>query len=138
MDGRTLITAVLSLAALAAASAVHAESRQPLQLDVASSAAARDAFAPDASQWGPQAGRRSLVWDSKTGHWGFNLDLNQQVGRPLSFSDRDIQAGAFYKITPSLRLGGAVSLGSVSSIPQTVMPPPDKAPRVRLETSLKF
>ena len=138
MAGRTLILAALSAAALAAASAAHAQQAKPLQLDVAAAAAVHDGFATDPNQWGPQPGRRSMVWDSRTGHWGLNLDLNQQIGRPLSYSDRDIQAGAFYKITPSFRLGPTVSLGSMTPIPQTAMPPPDKSPRVRLETSLKF
>jgi hypothetical protein len=138
MVGRTVIIAALSVAALATGTVAHAQSR-PLQLDVASSIAARDAFVPDLNQWGPQTGRRSMVWDSKTGHWGLNLDLNQQVGRPLSYTDRDIQAGAFYKITPSFRLGGTVSLGSMNPTSQIALPPPDtKSPKVRLETSLKF
>lgn len=130
---------MFSVAALATGTAACAQSKQPLQLDVASSIAAREAFVPDLSQWGPQAGRRSMVWDSKTGHWGLNLDLSQQIGRPLSYTDRDIQAGAFYKITPSFRLGGTVSLGAMNSTSQIAMPPPDtKSPKVRLETSLKF
>ncbi len=136
MAGRTLIAAALTTAMLAAAGGVHAQQARPLQLSTPSTLSA--SFAPDPNQWGPQPGRRSLQWDSKTARWGFKLDLDQQVGRPLSYTDRDIQAGAFYKITPSFRLGGAVSLGSMGEAPPTLMPPPDKAPRVRLETALKF
>ena len=99
---------------------------------------ARDAFAPDLNQWGPYAGRRSLQWDSKKAKWGLKLDLDPQVGRPLSYTDRDVQAGAYYKVTPSLRVGGAVSLGAMSSgDPQTAIPA-DHAPKVRLETAFKF
>ena len=58
------------------------------------------------------------------------------MGRPLSYTDRDVQAGAYYKITPSFRVGGAVSLGSMTD-PQTVIPA-DKAPKVKLETGFKF
>jgi hypothetical protein len=134
MAGRTLMAAALTTVLLAAAAVAHAETAKPLDMP---SVSTHDALAPDASQWGPLAGRRSLQWDTKTGHWGFKLDLDQQVGRPLSYSDRDIQAGAFYKITPSFRLGGTVSLGSTTQTPQALIPA-DKAPRVRLETSLKF
>ena len=137
MAGRTLMAAALTTVFVTAAAVAHAETARPLQLDMPSVSATHDSLGPDASQWGPLAGRRSLQWDSKTGHWGFKLDLDQQVGRPLSYSDRDIQAGAFYKITPSFRLGGTVSLGSTTQTPQALIPA-DKAPRVRLETALKF
>ena len=116
---------------------MHAQQTK-IQTFTLQSSSAVDAFAPDPNQWSLQSARRSLQWDSKTAHWGLKLDLDQQVGRPMSFADRDIQAGAFYKITPSFRLGGAVSLGSMTQTPQTLIPPPDKAPRVRLETALKF
>jgi len=136
MSVRTYLLAALTTAVLTAAGAAHAQQVKPAQLTPQSSFTV-DAFAPDPSQWGAQAGRRSLQWDSKTAHWGLKLDLDPQVGRPLSYADRDIQAGAFYKITPSFRLGGAVSLGSMGPAPQALIPA-DKAPRVRLETALKF
>jgi hypothetical protein len=133
MAGRPLIAVALATAVLAGGGLAHAEQAKGLQLNSLGAS-----FAADPSQWSASASRRSLQWDSKTGHWGFKLDLDQQVGRPLSYTDRDIQAGAFYKITPSFRLGGAVSLGSMNPTPLTAIPPPDKAPRVRLETALKF
>jgi hypothetical protein len=135
MAARKLIAVMLTTAVLAGGGVAHAQQVQQakgLQLNSSNLGAS---FSADPNQWGA---RRSLQWDSRTGHWGFKLDLDQQVGRPLSYTDRDIQAGAFYKITPSFRLGGAVSLGSMSQVPQTVIPPPDKAPRVRFETALKF
>ena len=136
MAGRTLIAALLTAAFVAAAAGAHAQQSKSLQLNAPSGVST--SFAADPNQWSLQPGRRSLQWDSKTARWGFKLDLDQQVGRPLSYADRDIQAGAFYKITPSFRLGGSVSLGAMNQTPQTVLPPPDKAPRVRLETALKF
>ena len=136
MAVRTLIAAALSSALLAAAAVAHAEQARPAAAPD-SSFTVRDAYTPDLNQWGPQAGRRSLQWDSKTGRWGLKLDFDPQVGRPLSYSDRDVQAGAFFKITPSFRLGGSVSLGAMNDSPQQVIPA-DKAPKVRLETALKF
>jgi hypothetical protein len=51
----------------------------------------------------------------------------------------NVQAGAYYKLTPTLRVGGVVSLGDPSSL--TTRPdgtPQAPAPRVRLETAFKF
>jgi hypothetical protein len=139
MTGRKLMVAAICVAAVSVAASAHAQqAKPPLQLSPSTSFTVRDAFAPDPNQWGPQAGRRSLQWDSKTARWGLKLDLDQRVGRPLSFTDRDIQAGAFYKITPSFRLGGSVSLGAMDQSPQQALIPADKAPKVRLETALKF
>ena len=136
MFGRNLIAAAFTSAAvLAGAGLAHAETGK-LNTLPDSTFTARDAFAPDLNQWGPQAGRRTLQWDSKKARWGVKLDLNQPVGRPLSYTDRDVAAGAYYKITPSFRIGGAVSLGSMTD-PQTVIPA-DRAPKVRLETGFKF
>jgi hypothetical protein len=114
----------------------RAETLRPLDIPQATFTA-RDAFASDPNQWGPQVGRRSLQWDSKTAHWGVKLDLDSPVGRPLSYTDADVRAGAYYKITPSFRVGGAVSLGAVNEDPHAMIPP-DKAPKVRLETAFKF
>jgi hypothetical protein len=135
MAGLRLIAAGLSAVVLAAAAGVAcAETAAPIA--PGATFTTRDAFAPDQNRWGSQAGRRSLQWDSKKAKWGLKLDLDTPVGRPLSYADRDVQAGAFYKVTPSFRVGGAVSLGALNDT-QTVIPP-DKAPRVRLETALKF
>jgi hypothetical protein len=131
MGGHRLIAAGLAAVIVTAAAGVAAAEPAP-----GATFTTRDAFAPDLNRWGPSAGRRSLQWDSKKAKWGLKLDLDQPVGRPLSYTDRDVQAGAFYKVTPSFRVGGAVSLGSINDS-QTVIPP-DKAPKVRLETALKF
>lgn len=130
---RLIISAMSAAAALGAAGVcAHAETAQSQ-----SAFTARDAFAPDLNQWGPQVGRRSLQWDSKKGHWGLKLDLNQAVGRPLSSTDRDVQAGAYFKVTPSFSVGGAVSIGTVRNDQQSVIPA-DKPPQVRLEGAFKF
>ncbi len=137
MIGRKLIVAAMTSAALVAAgSAAHAQ--QARSVFPIATYTTRDAFSPDLNQWGPQLGRRTLQWDSKKARWGLKLDLDQPVGRPLSYTDRDVQAGAFYKITPSFRVGGAVSLGAMGGeeTPQAI--PADKAPKVRLETAFKF
>jgi len=135
MAGRKFIGAVISAAILGmAAQVAHAEPAKPNQATFTT----RDAFAPDLNQWAPQAGRRTLEWDSKKARWGLKLDLDQQVGRPLSYTERDVQAGAYYKITPSFRVGGAVSLGAMNLDERQNAIPADRAPKVRLETAFKF
>lgn len=77
---------------------------------------------------------RSLQWDAK-GRWGFRLDMNEPVNRERAW--KDVQAGAYFKITPSLRVGGTLGLGARDA-PREPVTPPDAQPRVRLETSFKF
>lgn len=85
----------------------------------------------------PSTGMRSLKWDARKGRWGVTLNMDQSDVRPSSAND--IQAGAYYHITPSLRVGGAVALSD-----EKVNPGPKKIgseesqPRVRLESSFKF
>lgn len=72
------------------------------------------------------------------GRWGFKFDVNQPERSPPGAND--IDAGAFFKVTPSVRVGGSVGLGERS---RNLKPVPqnrddDKQPRVRLETTLKF
>ena len=138
MTGLKPILAVLSTTILLGMAAeARAESVHTVQIPQLSFTT-RDAFAPDLNQWAPQAGRRTLEWDSKKARWGLKLDLDQQVGRPLSYTERDVQAGAYYKITPSFRVGGAVSLGPMNLDERQTAIPADRAPKVRLETAFKF
>ena len=124
-------TILLGMAAEARAEQVHTVQIPQLTFT------APDAFAPDLNQWSPQAGRRTLEWDSKTAHWGVKLDVDPQAARPLSYTNGDVRAGAYYKITPALRVGGAVNLGPVNEAPLPAISP-DHAPKVRLETAFKF
>jgi hypothetical protein len=85
----------------------------------------------------PSSGLKSLKWDARKGRWGVTLNMDQSDVRPSSLND--VQAGAYYHITPSLRVGGAVALGD-----EQLTPGPKKIgseesqPRVRLESSFKF
>jgi hypothetical protein len=134
MAGRRLILAALSVVVMTAAgAAAHAESKG----SPADNFTVRDSFAPDPNAWGPQVGHRSLQWDSKKAKWGLKLDMDQELGLPPNFSNRDVQAGAFYKITPAFRVGGSLRFGVTNDGVQPVIPN-DKTPKVRLETALKF
>ena len=127
MAGVKLIVAVCALALSGVlASVAHAD---PLITDPSKALA-------DRNQWAPQATHKSFEWDSAKSRWGLKLDLDQPGYREMDLNN--VQAGAYYKITPSLRVGGVVSLGDpASTVPRDVAPQPP-APRVRLETAFKF
>ncbi|MDR3507710.1 MAG: hypothetical protein P4L64_07425 [Caulobacteraceae bacterium] len=84
---------------------------------------------------GLQPTHKTLQWDDK-GHWSLKLDMNEPADRGMQL--RDVQAGAYYHVTPSLKVGGAVSLGDGPAQPDRNNLPQNQAPRVRLETSFKF
>ncbi len=82
------------------------------------------------------APRKSLQWDA-SGHWTLNLDMDQPVGREMDW--KDVSAGAYFHITPSMRIGGSVGLGEKFSDPTHILPEDTtNAPRVHLETKFKF
>jgi hypothetical protein len=79
-------------------------------------------------------GGKSLKLDTRKGRWGVTLGLEQQAERGVEL--KDVQAGAYFRVTPSLRVGGAVALGDDDSYRK--VEPKGPAPRVRLETAFKF
>lgn len=87
------------------------------------------------AQFGPQTGRRTLVWDAKKGRWGLMLDISPRMGADAQA--RDLEAGAFFRVTPQLRVGGAVGVGSQVT-PERKPGAGEEVPRVRLETAFKF
>ena len=97
----------------------------------------RGDFNPQSAQFSPAA-KSTLQFDATKGRWGLKLDLDQPVDRDMKLED--IRAGAFFKLTPSLRVGGAVSLGETDPrfLTRKNQPIQEVAPRVRLETAFKF
>lgn len=73
-----------------------------------------------------------IQWDTKKGRWGLKLDL----GRDTQW--KDVEAGAYFRVTPSLRVGGAVGLESTQDAPIRKRDVEESAPKVRLETAFKF
>jgi hypothetical protein len=136
MQSRVRIIAIATTigAMLAAGGAFAQSTRAPINLGL-------DAFSNlstggEQSRWTAQPSEKSLFWDQK-GHWGLKLDLSQPVGRDMQL--RDVQAGAYFHITPSIRVGGAVALGDANPADRTVSPQQvSQTPRVKLETSFKF
>ena len=127
------IAAIFSALALAGVAAVaHAET----PTGPATAANNFGILTIDPSHWGAQPAHKSLQWDQK-GRWGLRLDMNEPVTRDMQL--RDVQAGAYYRVTPSLRVGGAVSLSGQPVQPDhTAVPGNVQAPQVKLETTFKF
>lgn len=91
----------------------------------------------DRNQWGPQVVHKTFEWDAAKSRWGLKFDVQQQPGQATDW--KNVQAGAYFKVTPSLRVGAGVALGDPSGGPSTVPAAPVvPPPRVQLETNFKF
>ncbi len=92
-----------------------------------------DVTGPTAPPFMPPLPHKTYQFDSK--HWGFRLDLDQPPNRQTEW--KDVTAGAYFKISPSIKLGGSVGLGDKFAQPQQISPQ-DTGPRVHLETKFQF
>jgi hypothetical protein len=92
-----------------------------------------NAFGPPGAAVSPH---KSLQLDAN-GQWSLRLDMEPPVGEPAG-SLKDVQAGAFFHITPSIRVGGSVGLGDRQGDVQKILPQDATEPRVHLETKFKF
>jgi hypothetical protein len=134
---RYFMAGATALILLGSTSMVHAQSKTRVG---AADFTVKDDFSNPAQMapFNPQQGpKKSLKWDNKKGKWGLKLDLDQPANRELE--GRDVQAGAYYSVTPSIRVGGAVALGdnnpALAARKNEIQEP---APRVKLETAFKF
>lgn len=119
MSAKARISAVLIAAVvLSGATLARAESAQSTQNQIL------------------QSDHKTLPWNDKS-RWSLKLDMSEPpAGHGAEL--RDVQAGAYYHLTPSLRVGGAVSFGEQPLQPNPYILPQAQAPRVKLETSFKF
>ena len=122
----TVAMAALMLSGILA-TAAHAD---PLNTDASKTLA-------DRNQWASTTQHKTFEWDAAKSRWGLKFDVEQQAGASSEY--KNVQAGAFFKLTPSLRVGAGVSLSDTQNNPsnnplaQTPAPP-----RVHLETAFKF
>lgn len=123
---RILATTALT-ALLSAAGAAHAADKSPRPMDFTVRAEPA-AAAPNSGQ--------VLKWDARKGRFGFTLDMQQPATREQT--PNDVKAGAYYRITPSLRVGGSVAFGEQELAPRPNSARPADQPKVRLESSFKF
>ena len=122
---------LLALTSVASEASAQSRSRAPaVTLAEASNAqaAGRGSTAP--------APRRGLRWN-ENGRWGLDFNLNQPVGREAEWGD--VEAGAYYRLSPRLRVGAAAGLATPEQDPARA-PETDRRsqPRVRLETLFRF
>ena len=123
------LTAVLAALALsgALASAAHAD---PLNNEA-------NKIMADRNQWAPLAQHKTFEWDAAKGRWGLKFDLEQQPAAAGGES-KNVQAGAFFKVTPSVRVGAGVSLGDQQTNAANPLVQQPAPPRVHFETTFKF
>lgn len=74
---------------------------------------------------------------TERGRWGLDLNLSQPVGRESDLGD--VEAGAYYRVNPRLRVGATAGLAEPESDPARA-PQTDRrtAPRFRLESIFRF
>lgn len=74
---------------------------------------------------------------TERGRWGLDLNLSQPVGRESNLGD--VEAGAYYRVNPRLRVGATAGLAEPESDPARA-PQTDRraAPRFRLESIFRF
>lgn len=129
------IAAVSALTLLGSATMAHAQAA-PAKPRAATDFTVRSDFNARDNQFAPQDGRRTLTWDAKKGRWGLTLDIKPRAD--IDSQARDVEAGAFFKVTPQLRVGGAVGVGPNQPAPIRKNDGREETPRVRLETAFKF
>ncbi len=107
-------------------------------------AASGRARAPAVSLTDAQAARAAAAQPGSSrlrfterGRWGLDLNLSQPVGRESNLGD--VEAGAYYRVNPRLRVGATAGLAEPESDPARA-PQTDRraAPRFRLESIFRF
>lgn len=78
---------------------------------------------------------KSVQWNASR-KFGFKFDVDQPVNRDVDW--KDVQAGAYFRLTPQLRIGGSVGLGAKAGAVAPKLLPQDSAPRVHVETAFQF
>lgn len=109
--------------------------------DLASAQTAARARAPAVSLTDAQNARTvatpSRLRFTERGRWGLDLNLSQPEARDSNVGD--VEAGAYYRVNPRLRVGAAAGLAETetdpASGPQTER---RSAPRFRLESIFRF
>jgi hypothetical protein len=82
------------------------------------------------------AGQSRLRFTER-GRWGLDLNMSQPVGRESNLGD--VEAGAYYRVNPRLRVGATAGLAEPERDPARA-PQTDQraAPRFRLESIFRF
>jgi hypothetical protein len=123
------LAAGLAMLAMADAASAQAADRSRAPALTLSEANAARAAAPQSSQ--------SRLRFTERGRWGIDFNLSQPVGREQDLGD--VEAGAYYRINPRLRVGASAGLATPEADPARA-PETDRraAPRFRLESIFRF
>jgi hypothetical protein len=119
---------------MGSATLAHAQSL-PSQTIAKPTASADFTVKGDFAKQTPLGPGQTLQFDAEKGRWGLKLDVDQLAYRETQL--KDVQAGAYYKLTPNVRVGASAGVAGQSDL----APARGKevtAPRVRLETAFKF
>ena len=122
------VTAALALSGVLA-TAAHAD---PVNVNADTS---KGLSAPN--QWAPLTQHKTLEFDAAKGRFGLKFDVEQLPGAGGSES-KNVQAGAYFKLTPSLRVGAGVSLSGQPSNAANPLAQQPAPPQVHFETAFKF
>ena len=123
------LAAGLAMLAMADSASAQAAARSRAPALTLSEANAARAAAPQSSQ--------SRLRFTERGRWGIDFNLSQPVGREQDLGD--VEAGAYYRINPRLRVGASAGLATPEADPARA-PETDRraAPRFRLESIFRF
>jgi hypothetical protein len=124
------LQAILAGALLAAGLSAIAHAATPTEGVPASD------FATQSGGMGPQLPHRSLQWDARTGRWGLDLEMPQPTYGSEQWGQTRI--GVHYRVGTNLRVGPTVTLAPEQTPDGRELYQQQSAPRVRLETTLKF
>ena len=94
----------------------------------------KSSLAASDGRWGLPGAKKTLQLKDK-GRWDVNVDVDPPLGRDPKLED--VEAGAFFRIAPSLKVGGAVSL-SDKAARERGLPEDRSGPRVKLQTKFRF
>jgi hypothetical protein len=84
-----------------------------------------------------RTGQRRGLRLNESGRWGLDFNLSPPVGREAEWGD--VEAGAYYRVNPSLRVGASAGLAVADPDPARVRESDGRAqPRVRLESIFRF
>ena len=81
------------------------------------------------------AGQSRLRFTER-GRWGLDLNLSQPVGRESNLGD--VEAGAYYRVNPRLRVGAAAGLAETERDPARAPQTERPTARFRLESIFRF
>ncbi|WP_291834778.1 NtrZ family periplasmic regulatory protein [Brevundimonas sp.] len=122
------LVAGLALVAAADAAAAQTATRGRAPAVSLSEASAARTATPSQNQ--------SRLRFTERGRWGLDLNLNQPVGREDSLGD--VEAGAYYRVNPRLRVGAAAGLAETERDPARAPQTERPTARFRLESIFRF